>query len=179
MTETRSAATECRVRWRAMGDGDLPAIAAIAEAVHPTLPERPEVFAEKLGLYPDGCFVLAGGGGGADGAVLGYAFAHPWQLNAVPKLDAFLSALPADADCLFLHDVAVARQARGQSASGALVARLVELAERHGLTALALAAVYGTGRHWARLGFAPVGNEAVAAQLKCYGAAQYMVRRLG
>jgi GNAT superfamily N-acetyltransferase len=161
-----------------MGAGDLPAIAAIAEAVHPTLPERPEVFAEKLGLYPDGCFVLIRDGGVTASGVLGYAFAHPWRLNAVPKLDAFLSALPEDADCLFLHDVAVKPQARGQGAAAALVARLADLAEASGLRALALAAVYGSGRHWARLGFAPAGNDDVAAQLKGYGDAQYMVRRL-
>jgi GNAT superfamily N-acetyltransferase len=188
MAETHSAASEGRAAWRRMRDGDLAAIAAIAEAVHPNLAERPEVFAEKLALFSQGCFVLVRDGGGAAGegadagsagvGVLGYAFAHPWRLNTVPKLDAFLTGLPENADCLFLHDVAVKPQARGQGAAAALVALLADLAEARGLRALALTAVYGSGRHWARLGFAPAGNDDIAAQLKCYGDAQYMVRRL-
>ncbi|MGH6736639.1 MAG: GNAT family N-acetyltransferase [Methyloceanibacter sp.] len=175
MTETHSADEAPRAAWRAMGMSDLAAVEAIAAAVHPTLPERPDVFAEKLTLFPQGCFALAG-----DGAVVGYAFAHPWRQGGVPKLDALLGGLPEDADCLFLHDVAVLPQARGQGASGALVALLVALAGARGLRALALAAVYGTGRHWARAGFTPAGGESIAAQLAPYGAgAQYMVRRLG
>ena len=77
-------------KWRLTSETDLVAIEKIANAVHPDLPERSEVFAEKLRLFPEGCFVLI-----QDRAVLGYAFVHPWCLNDIPKLNAFLLRLPS------------------------------------------------------------------------------------
>ena len=57
-----------------MAAADLPAVMAVADIVHPTLPERIEVFAEKLALFARGSLVLeeprAGG-------VIGYVVSHP------------------------------------------------------------------------------------------------------
>jgi len=69
-----------------MAADDLQSIQKISVVIHPDLPERLEVFAEKLSFFPQGCFVLIHD----DDAVLGYAFAHPWWLNDIPKLDDFL-----------------------------------------------------------------------------------------
>ncbi len=44
--------------WRAMTPGDLPAVLAIADVVHPDYPEDAAIFAERLALYPAGCRVL-------------------------------------------------------------------------------------------------------------------------
>jgi GNAT superfamily N-acetyltransferase len=157
--------------WRAMTAGDLAAVGALAATVHPDLPERPEVFAEKLRLFPRGCFVLQGEGG-----VLGYAFAHPWRLRAIPKLDAFLGGIPAGADCLYLHDAAVAPAARGQNAAARLVAALRAVAVAEGLRWLALAAVYGAARLWGRHGFVAVEGPELDDALAGYGeTARYMI----
>jgi GNAT superfamily N-acetyltransferase len=155
--------------WRAMTAADLAAVFAISAALHPGLPERPEVLGEKFRLFPQGCFVLERGG-----EAVGYAFSHPWLLNAIPPLDAFLGEIPRDAACLYLHDAAVLPGARGQ-ASVRLVERLRMIAEGLGLSRLALVSVYGTVGLWGRFGFAPVDDPALAGKLACYGpTARYM-----
>ena len=107
-----------------MAADDLQSIQKISVVIHPDLPERLEVFAEKLSFFPQGCFVLIQD----DDAVLGYAFAHPWWLNDIPKLDDFLFRLPSSPDCLLIHDVTVLAQARGHGASRTLLELITELA---------------------------------------------------
>ncbi|MBI0534422.1 GNAT family N-acetyltransferase [Roseomonas sp. KE2513] len=134
--------------WREAVPFDLRAIDLVARAVHPLLPERPEVFAEKLRLFPSGCLVAERGE-----EVVGYALSHPWPCGAVPPLDHFLGALPQQAACLFIHDVALMPGARGLGAGRSLLARLDPVARRHGLGAMALVSVYGTEPFWQGLGF--------------------------
>jgi GNAT superfamily N-acetyltransferase len=143
---------------------DLPAVCAIAATIHPTLPERPAVFSEKRGLFPQGCFVLEGEEG-----LNGYAFAHPWRLRSIPPLDGFLTQIPAAADCLYLHDAAVLPAARGKAAAPNLIALLRATATDAGLQRLALVSVYGTSALWSRLGFAAVADAALASALASYG----------
>jgi GNAT superfamily N-acetyltransferase len=160
--------------WRPAHASDLPAISAIAARIHPDLPESPEVFAEKMRLYPDGCRALV-----VNDAVSGYGLAHPWKQNEIPPLDGFLERLPDAADCLYVHDVAVLPDFRGGVAR-AYVATIEGLARTSGIAALALVSVYGTHVLWERLGFRPVTPEAaLRAKLTSYGAsATYMLREL-
>lgn len=161
-------------KWRPTTAIDLDAIEKIANVVHPDLSESREVFAEKLRLFPEGCFVLA-----KDGAVLGYAFVHPWLVNDIPKLNEFLLRVPSRPDCLLIHDVAVLQQARGKGASKALLEPIAKLAKEREIPNLMLVSVYNSHLHWARLGFEVVSNELIAGQLNSYGeTARYMVRRL-
>ena len=155
-----------------MEESDLPAVQALADAAHPGLPERPEVLRDKRAHYPAGCLVLASGG-----SIVGYGFAHPWDLDAIPRLDTPLGSLPARPTCLYLHDVVVALEARGHGAAGAYVARLVEQARALGVPALALVSVYETWPMWQRHGFRVAERPALANVLKGYGPlARYMVR---
>lgn len=158
--------------WRPARTTDLPAIGAIAARIHPDLPERPEVFAEKMRLYPGGCRVLV-----ADDAIAGYGFAHPWRQHRIPPLDGFLERLPDDADCLYVHDVAVLPDFRGGAARD-YVATIETLARASHITALALVSVYATRPRWERLGFRPVMADAeLRAKLASYGdSATYMLR---
>ena len=157
--------------WREAAPSDLRAIDLVARAVHPLLPERPEVFAEKLRLFHPGCLVLERGK-----EVVGYALSHPWPCGAVPPLDRFLGALPQGAACLFIHDVALMPGARGLGAGRSLLPRLDLVARRHGLGAMALVSVYGTERFWHGLGFAATESEGLA---EGYGpSARYMIRLL-
>ena len=158
--------------WRPARAADLPAIARIAAQIHPALPERAEIFAEKLALFPEGCFVLM-----RRGAPVGYGVSHPWRGHGIPPLDTFLTALPSAAECLFLHDVAILPEARGHGA-GRFVEIVAAVAHARKLAALALVAVYGTQPLWSRLGFAVVPDPALAPKLEPYGeGAAYMVRR--
>jgi N-acetylglutamate synthase-like GNAT family acetyltransferase len=152
----------------------LEAIEKISTLVHPNLPERIQVFAEKLRLYPEGCFVLI-----QDRTISGYAITHPWILHDVPELDASLVALPSSPDCLFVHDVALADRARGKGAGTQLMQRLSVLAAKHDIRCLALVAVYQSNVFWARFGFEASSDERLASQLRRYGpAARYMICRL-
>lgn len=160
--------------WRRACAEDLEAISAIARRIHPELPERPEVFAEKMRLSPDGCRVLAAGN-----EIAGYGFAHPWMQHHIPPLDRFLDRLPDAADCLYVHDVAVLPDCRG-GAARAYVAGIEQLARSSGIATLALVSVYGTRPLWERLGFEPVtADAALQDKLASYGpSATYMLREL-
>ena len=156
--------------WRAATYDDLADIVAIAAEAHPDLPERAAVLDEKRALFPSGCFCLED-----DGKVTGYALSHPWRLYEVPPLDRFLGALPVNADCLYLHDVALGAAARGKGAARALVLQLDHVAVQTGLPALALTSVNQTRKLWEALGFAPVSGKRVGTE-SYGGAAIYMLR---
>jgi GNAT superfamily N-acetyltransferase len=137
---------------------DLAEIATIAALCHPDLPEPPSVFAERLALFPAGCFAALGG----------YAIAHPWAGEA-PPLATLLRALPEAPDHLFLHDVALRPEARGHGLLPALLARLDAL----GWPETRLVAVRGTRVLWERHGFAATG-----AAKPSYGAGAVAMRRV-
>jgi len=161
-------------KWRSTTENDLNTIEEIAKAVHPDLSESPEVFTEKLRLFPRGCFVLV-----QEGVVLGYAFVHPWCLNDIPKLNALLLRLPSAPECILIHDVAVLLQARGQGASRTLIGLIAELAKKRNISYLALVSVYNSHLHWTRFGFKLVNNDIIADKVASYGeTARYMVLRL-
>ncbi len=93
--------------WRDALRDDAETISAIEHRVHTLAHERVEVFREKIALFGPGCRVLLMGG-----RVVGYGLAYPWRSDDVPPLDHLLSTIPPDADCLFLHDVAILPEAR-------------------------------------------------------------------
>jgi GNAT superfamily N-acetyltransferase len=174
MIKTEPRIDMSKPHWRPARASDLPAISAIAARIHPDLPERPEVFAEKMRLYPDGCRVLA-----AEDEIAGYGLAHPWKQHRIPPLDGFLEQLPGDADCLYVHDVAVLPGFRG-GVAGDYVAAIEQLARASGIATLALVSVYATRPLWERLGFRAVtANAELRAKLASYGDnATYMLRDL-
>jgi GNAT superfamily N-acetyltransferase len=162
-----------RALWRQMTVADLPLVERIAEIVHPAYPESAEVPTERLALFPAGCLVAEDGAG----AALGYAVSHPSRLGRPPALDSRLGGLPRDADCLYLHDVALLPEARGLGLGEALIVLLRDLARRQGLPMLALTAVNHSAPYWSRRGFKRYPGDAVlAAKLASYGEdAAYMV----
>lgn len=163
-----SSFTKCV--WRPATSADLADIVALATEIHPDLPERAAVLDEKRALFPAGCFCLED-----NGTVLGYALSHPWRLYHVPRLDHFLGALPKDADCLYLHDVALKGAARGKGAVRALLQQLDGVALQLGLPMLALTSVKGTRPLWETLGFTTVSDKRIESD--SYGdSAIYMLR---
>lgn len=155
-----------------MRTADLPAVGALADRIHVEHPEDPEVFAERLKLFPEGCLALAKGSD-----VLGYTLAHPGRIGAPPPLNSLLGALPDAPDCLYLHDIALSPEVGRQGHGSAALERLIDVAERHGLATIALIAVRGSQPFWRRLGFRRVEDDALRAKLASYGAdAVYMLR---
>lgn len=162
------------VAWRAMAATDLAAVADIAARVHVAYPEDDAVFAERLALYPHGCFVLDSAAG-----ALGYMISHPWHLGQPPALNILLGALPAEASTYYLHDLALLPQARGCGAGPGIVTTLVQHAKAEQHRNVSLVAVNNSTPFWRRQGFCPLQDQALADKLASYDAeACYMLREL-
>ncbi|KAF1040208.1 MAG: hypothetical protein GAK35_03602 [Herbaspirillum frisingense] len=161
--------------WRPMRPDDLDEVMAIASVVHEGFFERREVFGERLALYPQGCWIARA----IDASALGYAVMHPARLGHPPALDSLLHGLDAQADCLYLHDVALLPAARGAGLGRALMNLLSELMTRESYACAALVAVHGSAPYWRSSGFevlAPVTPQ-LRKKLDGYDAqALYLVR---
>ena len=152
-----------------MAAADLALVEPLGNAIHQSHPERPEIFAERLALCPEGCHVL--------GQLDGYVISHPWTLGSPPPLDTLLGTLPAQPDTWYIHDLALHERARGTGAAPAIVAHLATLARARGLPSMSLIAVGRSPAFWARQGFTPAPAE--PGKLETYGqGALHMVRRL-
>ena len=160
--------------WRPAAASDLTAMIKIAYAIHPDLPERPEVFAEKFELFSAGCFVLT-----SCNEIVGYGLSHPWVLNDIPPLDTFLRFKPPSANCLYVHDVVILPSARGHASAGRYIDLMTKVAANSGLDFLALVSVYETHTLWRKYTFNLVSDPKLVAKLESYGAAaKYMIRDL-
>ena len=161
--------------WRPMTAVDLDAVARIAVVAFPDHFEGRPCFENRLSLNPSGCFVLATGAGEPQG----YLVAYPWHPDSAPALNAPISAIPADAAVMYLHDLALLPAVRGGGWSRPVVERLADDARAAGWTRLALVAVNDATAFWARHGFAAVEAAGLATKLASYGPdARYMVRPL-
>lgn len=167
---TAGGMTTERDGWRAATPEDLPAVGRVAAAVHPDYPEDDAVFAERLALFPDGCRVAV-----RAGRIVGYAFFHPGVVGSPPPLNTLLGALPAAADCLYIHDVALTADARGAGLGAALLEIAAAVAAARGLPTLALTATPAAAGYWRGAGFAD--RSAASEALAAYGDGMaYMVR---
>ena len=151
---------------------DLGAVMALADQLHPACPERADVLAERHRLCPEGCLILPD----AQDMAGGYALSHPWRMAAPPALDTYLHHLPAQADCWYLHDIALLPTLRGWGATHAALQIMTRLARSRALGWLALVATEGAGPVWAHLGFTPTPGISPAITAT-YGADACPMRR--
>lgn len=160
------------MQWRQMQPDDLDAVLAIAGLVHPLFPEARAIFADKLHLHANGALVLDSGG-----RAVGYCFAHPWHCGQPPPLDTPLGMIPASADALYLHDLALLPEAHGTGAGAAAIGILLAKAALLHLDQVCLVAVNGSIPYWTRHGFIVTDTAALEAKLSSYGSdARFMVR---
>lgn len=161
--------------WRPMTAADLDGVVDVARLSFPDHFESRACFENRLALSPAMSFVLAG----ADDAVRGYLFAYPWKGQTAPALNTLIEAIPAEADLIYLHDLALDPAVRGGGHTRSIVERLVDQVRADGWTKIALVAVNDATTFWQRMGFQPVTSPALAAKLASYGDdARYMVRDL-
>jgi GNAT superfamily N-acetyltransferase len=159
------------VAWVSASPTDAREIHAISKLIHPELPERCEVFEEKIRLSPRSCLKLV-----ADKRCVGYALAHPWMFLDIPALDAFLERLPSHPDCLYMHDVAILEGFRSHGAAALYVKYVKELAQTLALPRLALVSVRNAAPYWMKHGFVETTNPSLKAKLHGYGPnAKYLV----
>src|SRR3546814_10434423 len=71
---------------------------------------------------------------------MGYVISHPAVFGQPPKLNRLLGAIPAQADCYYIHDLALAPAARGSGATRDIVARIGTVAARLGYARIGLVA---------------------------------------
>lgn len=161
-----------RGAWRPMQAGDIPAAVAISDEVHGRFTERPEIYAERLRLYPAGCFVFE-----QAGEIIGYLVSHPWHHGRPPALNVLLGDIPDTADTYYLHDIALLPKARGSGAGAAAVALVLDRAAGAGLRTVTLTAINGADSFWATQGFVYVDDDAVKAKLGSYGSDSYFMER--
>ncbi|MGI4843169.1 MAG: GNAT family N-acetyltransferase [Janthinobacterium lividum] len=161
---------------RALRPADLDAILAVQAACYPpSMQEAGEVVLARMGLAGDSCVVAEDEDG-----VCAYLFAYPSRLGRVTPLGAQFEPT-ANADTLYLHDLAVAPRAHGRGLARSLVGHLLAQARRQGFSSSALVSVQDTAAFWSGLGYRPAeadGPAARAALASYPGQARYMVRAL-
>jgi GNAT superfamily N-acetyltransferase len=168
---------------RPMLETDIPAVMQIQAECYPSsMLELEEIFRARLALTPATCWIWSSTSQGATA----YLFSYPSNKDAVTPLGAQFK-LAATADCLYLHDLAVAPGARGQRAGNALVAAALDHARAGGLEWSALVSVQQSQAFWSGLGYTPVEVEHSPAKenLGSYQVSDdqhpaiYMLQRLG
>ena len=161
---------------RAMQERDIPAVLAIQEESYAAgLLEDEAVIRARLAASPQLAWVAEDAHG-----VCGYLFAYRSRLGKVTPLDGAFRP-DAEADCLYLHDLAVARRAAGRGIGPALVQHNLQQARTARLRYSALVSVQDSAGFWSRLGYrAHAGLDADQADnLASYRIpALYMVRSL-
>ncbi len=168
-----------RVQLHAMTPADLDAVLALQQRCYGVgFLERREAFAAKLAVTDGlGCCWLVRRDD--DGAPLAYAVSLPVCEVTLPALDALHCERPASPTLLYLHDLAVAPEARSLGLASRLLARLTDSARALGLARMGLVAVQGSVPYWQRQGFAePASLTApLRAKLASFGAeARFMTQ---
>lgn len=161
---------------RPMTADDVPAIMQIQlYCYQPSLHEEQAIVARRLAQHPDYCWVAENAQG-----VCAYLFSYPSRLGKITTLGGdFLAS--EQADCLYLHDLAVAEQASGQGVGPQLVKHALQHARQQALPYSALVAVQNSANFWARQGFT-LEPELTEEQRHCLAsyavAARYLVQPL-
>ena len=158
--------------WRQMREEDIPAVVAISDVVHGRFTERAEVFAERLSLYPAGCFMLDD-----EGAAAGYLITHPWHRRSPVPLDELIGSIPEDAGGYYLHDLALLPDTRGLGAGRRGVELVLAHAAGAGFGEVSLVAVNGADAFWSAQGFSRVDDVAIAYKLASYGEGTFFMER--
>lgn len=154
---------------------DLDGVVAVAALAFPDHFEERVRFEERLMLSPSSCFVLVD----PYRVVMGYLIAFPWPLDRVPPLNSAIGAIPEDAEALYIHDLALIPEARGQDYTRAIIDRIIAQAQASGWKAVALVAVNQSVDFWSRNGFEVRDLPGMREMLASYGEdARYMVRNL-
>lgn len=160
-----------------MTPADLDAVLALQQRCYGvSFLERREAFAAKLAATQglDCCWVAR-----RDGEPLAYAVSLPVCEATLPALDAPQVEPRAAPTLLYLHDMAVAPEARSLGLASRLLARLADSARALGLHQMGLVAVQGSVPYWQRQGFAEPAQLAppLAAKLASFGAdARFLVQ---
>jgi GNAT superfamily N-acetyltransferase len=152
-----------------MTPADLDAVLALQQRCYgASFLESRAAFAAKLDVTAglDCCWMAC-----QDGAPCAYAVSLPVCEATLPALDAPRCERPARPTLLYLHDMAVAPEARSLGLAVHMLGQLQQRARALGLPRLGLVAVQGSVPYWQRQGFVEpaVLGAALAAKLASFG----------
>lgn len=140
------------------------------------LAEDIDILKIKADVSPETCFVCLDD----DEQVLGYVLAHPWESDHPPCINQDISdreevVSTEDASTLYIHDLAISPEARGEGVAQALIENLLEQAQSLDINKVSLVAVQGMSGFWSKYGFKSIKSNST----KSYGDdAQFMVNQL-
>ena len=136
-------------------------------------PESLESLQAKILASPNTCLIAES----SEGAV-GYLIAVPIIYPHLPTLNAPTFELPADADTLYIHDLAIHGAGRGKGVAQALVRASIDAAKRSGLSRACLVAIQNSQSFWEQFGFEKVAEptDELRAKLASYGADAKLMR---
>jgi ribosomal protein S18 acetylase RimI-like enzyme len=105
--------------------------------------EGQESFKSKIIGYPRGCYLAR-----KDKQVVGYIISFPYVLNEVYPINEHY-AETLEPNCLYIHDLCVSKDHRGEGIAKALVAKTID----NELSPKALVSVMKSERFWHKFGF--------------------------
>ena len=136
-------------------------------------PESSESLRAKILASPNTCLIAES----SEGAV-GYLIALPIVYPHLPTLNAPTFELQADADTLYIHDLAIDSTGRGKGVAQALVRASIDAAKRSGLSCACLVAIQNSRKFWEQFGFETVAepSDGLIPKLASYGAGAKLMR---
>jgi GNAT superfamily N-acetyltransferase len=166
------------LQCRPMTAEDVSQVLALQHTCYqPEFHEPVQAFDSKLRSSPDTCWVIST----RAASIAAYLVCLPVARANYPTLRAPSWQPVADADELYVHDMAISPDLRGQGAAHLLLQQATTHAALVGLSRLSLIAVQDSTTFWAHLGFTPqtVTSLALQHKLASFGAeATLMTRQL-
>jgi GNAT superfamily N-acetyltransferase len=162
---------------RLMQSTDLPAVIKLQDRCYAAeLFEPADVLVSRFKNCAETCWVAL-----YQDKLWGYLFCYPSVAGKVGALAEDFQPVAA-ADCLYLHDMAVSSDARGQGVAKALLQQAEQYAKARQFSCLALVAVQNSTSYWQQQGFAAFTHITVEQQHLLSGYtgqnAQYLQKQL-
>ncbi len=136
-------------------------------------PESLESLQAKILASPSTCLIAESSVG-----AVGYLIAVPILYPCLPALNAPTFELSADADTLYIHDLAIDNAGRGTGVAQALVGASFDAAKRSGLSRACLVAIQNSQKFWEQFRFEKVAepSDGLIPKLASYGAGAKLMR---
>ncbi|RVU40894.1 GNAT family N-acetyltransferase [Rheinheimera riviphila] len=145
---------------RLMQSTDLPAVIKLQDRCYAAeLFEPADVVVTRFKNCAETCWVAL-----YQDKLWGYLFTYPSTAGKIGALAEDFQPVAA-ADCLYLHDMAVSSDARGQGVARALLQQAEQYALSKQFCCLALVAVQNSTSYWQQQGFAPLATTTAEQQL--------------
>ena len=118
-------------------------------------PEDVDILKSKWLSSPKTCAVYLE----TNNVISAYLLAHPWPSEIPPKLHE-ISPVTGSVN-LYLHDLALAHEARGKGIAKKLVENLIDTAKIQGFKKILLVAVQNSSAFWDKFGFLHIPNAVI------------------